>query len=225
MNALARAKVRSFRRRHEGGAALFIVAMILAVLASVGLYALAAASSEIRTSGNERQSTQTHYLAEYGILSAANYIQGKPDLFDGLTAIAPDWPCVSLPGVPQTADILLRSCWRIEQADLASTFSSASTMPYAGLTPYSANPPGSLGPSPIVADFFVELTSPTQKTAPARYALGLHFCFHEYTATAVGITRPLYAQQTQAAQAGAYIAEGEEMQRARFIVGPTTDCQ
>ena len=49
---------------------LFVVAMVIAVLASVGLYALAAASIEVRASGNERQNTQTHYLAEYGILAA-----------------------------------------------------------------------------------------------------------------------------------------------------------
>ena len=47
------------RRR---GAVMFVVAMTIAVLASVGMYALAAASSEVRTSGNERQNTQTHYL-------------------------------------------------------------------------------------------------------------------------------------------------------------------
>ncbi len=223
MDTVARAKIRSSRRRSEGGAALFVVAMILAVLASVGLYALAAASMEIRTSGNERQNTQTHYLAEYGILSAANYIQGKPDLYDGLTATAPDWPCVSLPGVSQNADILLRSCWRIEQADIVAGWLAPATVGYLGQTPYSPNPPGSMGPTPMEADFFVELTSPTQMMAPSRYALGLHFCFHEYTATAVGITRPVYPAPNDGT--GAYIAEGQEMQRARFIVGPTTDCQ
>ena len=43
---------------------MFVVAMTIAVLASVGIYALAAAANEVRTSGNERQNTQTHYLAE-----------------------------------------------------------------------------------------------------------------------------------------------------------------
>ena len=56
---------------------MFIVAMTLAVLASVGVYALAAAANEVRTSGNERQNTQTHYLAEYGVLGAAHEMTGK----------------------------------------------------------------------------------------------------------------------------------------------------
>jgi hypothetical protein len=219
------AKLRSSYRREEEGAVLFIVAMILAVLASVGLFALAAASTEIRTSGNERQNTQTHYLAEYGMLAAANNIQGRPDFYDSMSIRNPDWPCLSLPGVSQTADPLLRSCWRIEQIDLTQGWLAGSgTVPYDGQQPYTGTRPGSLGPTPMLADFFVELTAPTQKTAPSRYALDLHFCFHEYTATAVGITRPIYQQQTNTL-VGAYISEGQEMQRARFIIGPSTDCQ
>jgi hypothetical protein len=224
MDRVALAKLRASRRRREGGAVLFVVAMVIAVLASVGLYALAAASIEVRASGNERQNTQTHYLAEYGILAAANYVQGKPDLYDGLLASAPDWPCASLPGVSQSADILLRSCWRIEQPDLTAAWSPAVPLvTYGGTNPYAGTAPGSLGPTPMSPDFFVELTAPTQKAAPARYALGLHFCFHEYTATAVGITRPVYSQQSS--QVSSFLSEGQEMQRARFIIGPSTDCQ
>ncbi len=76
MNALALAKRRAALRRREGGAVMFVVAMTLAVLASVGIYALAAAATEVRTSGNERQNTQTHYLAEYGVLGAAREMAG-----------------------------------------------------------------------------------------------------------------------------------------------------
>ena len=51
---------------------MFIVAMTLAVLASLGLYALASASNEMKTSGFERQNAQTHYLSEYGVLGGAD---------------------------------------------------------------------------------------------------------------------------------------------------------
>jgi len=71
MDPLVLAKARSLRRRHQRGAALFVVAMALAVLASVGIFALAAAATEVRTSGNERQNAQTHYLSQYGILVAS----------------------------------------------------------------------------------------------------------------------------------------------------------
>ena len=51
---------------------MFLVTMTLAVLASVGLYALAATTSEVTASGSERQATQTHYLAQYGVLGASH---------------------------------------------------------------------------------------------------------------------------------------------------------
>ena len=76
MNALALAKRRAALRRREDGAAMFIVAMTLAVLASVGVYALAAAATEVKTSGNERQNTQTHYLSQYGVLGVAHEMTG-----------------------------------------------------------------------------------------------------------------------------------------------------
>lgn len=238
---LRRAKRRAASRRAEGGAILFIVAMIIAVLGSVGIYALAAASTEVRASGNERQSSQTHYLAQYGMVAAAGYVQNDTTLFEQLATTSPDWPCTSLPGLSQTADALLRACFRIEEGDLTSGWNaplvdyggsaSSTAGSSSGGTSGSSVPPlapsmapGSLGPTPMTARFFVELTSPTQKSAPSRYALDLHFCFHEYTATAVGVTQPVYAQQSSNPW-GAYSAQGQEMQRARFLMGPDRNCQ
>ncbi len=74
LTRLAGAKRRWSHRQDEAGAAMFIVSMTLTVLASVGIYALAAASNEVRTSGYERQNTQTHYLASYGVLGIAHEI-------------------------------------------------------------------------------------------------------------------------------------------------------
>jgi Tfp pilus assembly protein PilX len=241
--ALARAKRRAAARRGEEGAVLFVVAMIIAVLGSVGLYALAAASTEVRASGNERQSTQTHYLAQYGMLAAANYVQNDTTLYEQLATASPDWPCTSLPGLSQQADALLRACFRIEEGDLTNGWSSTSPLvDYGGAASSTSGTssggssgtsvppltqgmaPGSLGPTPMTAHFFVELTSPTQKAAPSRYALDLHFCFHEYTATAVGVTQPIYSQQSSNPW-GAYSAQGQEMQRARFLLGPDRNCQ
>jgi hypothetical protein len=241
---LAHAKRRAAIRRNDAGAILFIVAMIIAVLGSVGIYALAAASTEVRASGNERQSTQTHYLAQYGMLAAANYVQNDTTLYEQLATANPDWPCTSLPGVSQSANALLRACFRIEEGDLTSAWggntpplvdyggtASSTSGSSSGSSTGSSLPllapnmaPGSLGPTPMTARFFVELTSPTQKAAPSRYALDLHFCFHEYTATSVGVTQPVYSQQSSNPW-GAYAAQGQEMQRARFLLGPDRNCQ
>jgi hypothetical protein len=216
------AKARSSRRRTEAGAVMFIVAMTTTVLASVGVYALAAASNEVRTSGNERQNTQTHYLSEYGVLGVTHeMVSSKAQFYLGLMLSTPDNPCVSLPGMPATASPVTRACRRLGSAELAQQWTGTSvTVPFGNgsTTPaYQVGiAPGSFGPIPLSGDFFVELTEPTQAQAPPRYATDLHFCFIEMTATSSGITQPIIAGQPT----GAYANEGIEVQRARIIAGP-----
>ena len=195
--------------------------MTIAVLASVGMYALAAASNEVKTSGYERQNTQTHFLSTYGVLGTTHeMIATKAQFYMGLMLSVPDTPCVSLPGVPNTASILTRACRRLGAAELGVAWTGAAILdPYAGTAPYQSGVnPGSLGPTPTQGDFFVELTEPTQANPPARYATNLQFCFIELTATANGITRPLFPSSPNWTQT--YGNEGLEVQRARIVAGP-----
>jgi hypothetical protein len=223
--SLSLAKHRTSRRRNEAGAVMFIVAMTTAVLASVGMYALAAASNEVRTSGNERQNTQTHYLSEYGVLGVTHeMVSSKAQFYLGLMMTSPDGvgssnaPCMSLPGInPNTAAPVTRACRRMGSAELGQAWSGTITVPYAGTSPYQAGlTPGTFGPIPMSGDFFVELTEPLQAQAPARYATDLHFCFISMTATSNGITQPVIVGQPT----GVYATEGIEVQRARIIAGP-----
>jgi hypothetical protein len=222
MNARSIALRRGSRRRDEGGAVMFVVAMALAVLGSVGMYAIVAASNEVRTSGNERQNTQTHYLAQYGVIGAAHeMVSTKAQFYLGLmmNSSTADTPCVSLPGVNfSTAPPILRACRRLGSAELGTPWTGAPiTVPYGANTPFTSGVvPGSFGPVPMNGDFFVELTEPTQAQAPARYATDLHFCFIEMTATSSGITQPVLVGQPT----GTYASEGIEVQRARIMAGP-----
>jgi hypothetical protein len=222
--AVAKARVRI--RRREAGAAMFIVAMTLAVLASLGIYALAAAAMEVRTSGNERQSTQTHYLAEYGIISTAYELTTtKAQWYLGMMLTQPDQSCLSLPLVPTTAAPMTKACWRMGSSEIAQgqgggPWSDKAIVPYGGTLPLESNAtPGSFGPVPMLGDFFVELTEPIQANAPARYALDLHLCFVTLTASSTGVTRPLFAA-TVTDQTAQYGGEGVETQRARLVAGP-----
>lgn len=198
--------------------------MTIAVLASVGIYALAAASNEVKTSGYERQNTQTHYLATYGILGAAHEIMAsKAQFYMGLMMSNPDTCPGSLPGVNvATASPITKACRRLGAPELAMTWQGvATTDAYGGTVPYQAGQnPGSFGPTPTQGDFFVELTEPTQANPPARYGLNLNFCFIELTATATGITHPLFP--TTPNFTATYGAEGVEMQRARILAGPVS---
>lgn len=223
MSALGLAKRRSARRRREGGAAMFIVAMTLAVLASVGVYALAAASNELRTAGNERQNAQTHYLSQYGVMAATQELAGtKAQLYLGLMLAQPDTHCVSLvlPTTGPAPDPMTAACRRVGATELAvgSNWSTTPTVAYQGLPNSQTLTPGSLGPTPLKADFFVEFTAPTMTSAAARYALNSQFCFIQFTTTSVGVTQP---QSITGSGSSAYFGgEGLEMQRARLVAGP-----
>jgi Tfp pilus assembly protein PilX len=225
MNAVALAKRRARGRRGQSGAAMFIVAMTLAVLASVGVFALAAAANEVRTSGNERQSTQTHYLAEYGIIGAAHEISdavGNFQIAAMFTNPLRETACVALPGVPSTAPDMTRACRRLGSADLANLntpWTAHIVEQYTATDPLSSSVnPGSFGPVPMNGDFFVELTDPSNANPPAGYATNLNLCFKEIAVTAGGITQPVFPGIAN--PTAGFAGEGIEFQRARFVVGP-----
>src|ERR1700734_869940 len=130
MNARILARRRFARRQKEGGGGRFVVPMLLAVLGSVGMYALVAAANEVRTSGNERQNTQTHYLAQYGVIGVSHeMVSSKAQFYLGLMMTSPDGmgasnaPCVSLPGInPSTAAPITRACRRLGSAELGQAW-------------------------------------------------------------------------------------------------------
>jgi hypothetical protein len=200
---------------------MFLVAMTIAVLASVGIYALSAASLEVRTSGNERQNTQTHYLAEYGVIGALHELTAtKAQFYLGLMISNPD-TCLSLPGLPPGTDPLTSACRRLADTELGAQWTGAITNSYTGQTPLAPGvTPGSFGATPMSGHFFVELTDPVQLSPPARYATDLHFCFIQLTATATGVTKPMFPWQPSADQSAQFSGEGLEMQRARIVAGP-----
>jgi hypothetical protein len=235
-SALAAAKRRVRRRRREAGATMFIVAMTLAVLASVGIYALAAASSEVRTSGNARQSTQTHYLSQYGIVVASEELAAtRAQLYLGVMLANPDKNCTSLQTVPAfgTAgvDPMVTACRRMgaqEFHDSSGVWLAQPTLAYSGKVPFdpSATTPGSLGPTPLKGDFYVEFTAPTSTKAASGYGLSSQACFIQFTAMSVGLTQPqLITGSGSSAAANTYFqGEGVETQTARLVAGPITPC-
>jgi hypothetical protein len=218
MNALHLAKRRASRRRRDGGAIMFIVAMTIAVLASVGIYALAAASTEVRMSGNERQNTQTHYLAEYGIIGTSQLLAaGLQDSFNArLKANAPSQElCVALANVPTTAPKYDRVCQHIEPQDAAKFWNGTAFDTYAGNVPYASKvDPGSFGTTTMQGDFYVELTEP-QDVGSTNYSSGM--CAIMLTATSYGRTRPFYPSVANSDTAQ-YGGMGVEVQRAHLTI-------
>jgi len=218
-----RIKRNSRRRARSGGAVIFIVAMTLAVLASLGLYALQSASTEVKTSGYSRQNAQSHYLSEYGTLTGVNAMSGTTgQLYLGLMRSATTWDtqCVSLAGVGATASNLTKSCRRMGSAELGTAWGTSIT-PIIAATPTVA---GSLGPYALTGDFYVEITDPATGAGMWGIDTRLGLCFQSFSLLAVGITEPdqamLATQGVVLTPTAFYGSEGLEMSRARVTAGP-----
>ena len=205
-------KVRAARRAKDRGAVMFVVAMTLAVIATMGMYALSVASTEVKTAGFIREETQVHYLSEYGVLGAAQEVTGpKAQLYRDLMLKFPDTNCTSLYGIPAGSGALPLACRVVGSAEIAQSW-SPSVVPL--VAPWTSNGSeatrGSEG-LPTAPDFYVELTDPNQRTAPSGYGTDQGLCFVEFTAASVGLSQ---------LAAGSFLTEGLETSRARIIGGP-----
>ncbi len=222
---LSGAKHRARARRRARGAVLFIVSMTLAVLASLGLYALSAASVEVKTSGYGRQNAQTHYLSEYGVAAAANDMNGtNAPLYLSLMKdpTKRDTNCVSLLGVQNTAAELSKACRRMGAAEMASVWGTNSygnkvkaVEKYDGTTVA-----GSLGPYALAGDFFVEITDPAQAAPVAGNGTNMPMCYVQYTVTSVGVTQPDTNLIQSLPPTAFFGSEGLETSRGRITAGP-----
>jgi len=223
----ARLRARWRARARERGAVVFIVAMTLAVLASLGMFALISASSEVKSAGYERQSVQTHYLAEYGMVAAAQKL--GPDYAQAIEAQmrnSTDYNasyarnhCVSLESVPSTADAPSRECKILRMTDLTQGW----TAPFNAtpLRAVSGSTPGSLGFTALNGFFTVEVTDPVFGQPKAGMAvLGqplTTMCPVTFTVTTFGATFPNNASSNVTQTYG---AAGVEQGRGRLTGGP-----
>jgi hypothetical protein len=241
---LAAAKRRATRRRREGGAVMFVIAITLALLAAMGVYALNVSATEVKSAGYIRQQTQTHYLAEYGILAGAQDVSANRTqmYYTALTTpytsgqLSSDTNCISLYGeVSPGASTLALGCRRVGSAELSLSWTATATTPTPQLpmiTPWTAdNSELARGTSglPTSPDFFIEVTDANQKNPPSGYSTNQNLCFAEFTVSAYGLT-----PSTDSAPGGpgtkwsgggvnyGYQSEGLELARARIVGGPIT---
>lgn len=72
--ALKHARSRARRRRESAGAAMFIVAVTLGLLAVMGLYGLSATSADVRAAGHTRETLQAQKTAEHSLNTTAELL-------------------------------------------------------------------------------------------------------------------------------------------------------
>jgi Tfp pilus assembly protein PilX len=239
-----RARGRARRANGEAGGILFIVSMTLSVLATLGVYALNTAAAELRMSGYQRQSTMTHYIAQYGATGAGHMLsngQGYADAFlsqmldpartnyqpaNGLscTVLAQVQPnAYTTPGKNSMA------CSRIEQVDMYQYWSTNASN--AGWP----TPPKPTWPIARQAGFYVEVVDPAPSATAAGFVTsqgggGTPMCFVSFEVTGAGLTEPESAAQptfgnTQVQNTSGQAAcadVGSERVRAVMTTGPVS---
>jgi hypothetical protein len=201
---------------------MFVVAMTIAVLGAIGMWAIQSAALEVRMAGYERQSAQTHYLAEYGALAAMQdlapgYVQAiLPLAVCGVGGVRETCNTVPWPVADPSASPMGKSCHRWANAAATTTQFMPSNM--SALDGADAGTPGSFGLAPTVGDFNVELSQVAQgPQAPGTSTGPGSMVFYWVTLASDGKTQqPLSGTNYTAF----YGSEGDEQLWSRVLVGP-----
>ena len=198
---------------------IFIVAMTLAVLASLGLYALNSASFELKTAGYERQYAQSQYLAEYALTATAQrldtgaalvYYAQMMDPTGATSQYDPTKPrngCYALANVTSGSPQAAKACRRIQRVEFQDAYGAVPALPVPAF-----------GNTLLDGDFDVELTDPVRGALNAGNGVGT-MCDLKFTATAMG--RTLGQGATSYIKYG---SEGLSLGRAQILVPNVFPC-
>jgi len=238
MSTLVLAKRRALRRRSSAGGTMFVVAMTLAVLSAIGAWALQSAALEVRMAGYERQSTQTHYLAEYGVMAAMQDVTPTtlpiiaPAALCGVTsagaivhAACSSVPCLNYSATPVTVMTgtgcgeltsvynVAKTCYRWDTA-LSGGFpvsDQTSSTPLLDVGDGGVGGlPGSLGATNTQGNFAAEFTDLMNAPQVAGFSTGGGMSTYWATVTAYG----------QTSTSAGITSQGTEQLRSRLQVGP-----
>lgn len=169
---VALARRRSRARRDSAGAAMFIVAITLGLLAAMGLYGLSATAADIRAAGHLREATQGQSAGEHGLMSTAELLNPTTAAFLVSQMTAGAGPnsgqdttgCRTanpFTGITQYRDA--EACLRLDLPKMQTIANANGTNLWPG-TPFS---PTSFGPGAVNLPYTkVELTNPVDVLSP-----------------------------------------------------------
>ena len=195
---------RAIARRHERGAALLIVVLVLMSLTGVAIYAAKAASTDVEVAGRYRQSHQTHEIANLAMQASLSELTRDPQTYlhammDSSSAIGSvsASPCENevrglynpvandFSGLPIDAG----GCYPFTFDGIEKS----TTTPLVARGDAGTEAPSGIGPSTIRPDFIVEMTDKTTWDVPvAGYGSGAgnNMKFYSVTLTGKGMILP-----------------------------------
>lgn len=207
----ARLHARIRRRQQQRGTILMIVALTLALLGAMGVYAMSSATTEIRSSGYARQASQAHYITQLGNLAMIDaFSPANASFFDAqmrASATFNDEASRCQSSVPREANnvtAMSKSCAKVPQNYFTTAWGQNEVIKNDSLSPIEGTLSGS---------FTSEITEPITGGVRAGYDTNNGKCFRRYTITTYG--------QLQTVGAAAPLAR--EIGRSRVTAGPF-DC-
>lgn len=224
---LARAR----RRRESAGAAIFVVAITLGLLAAMGVYGLSATALDVRAAGQERAAAQAQHAAELAIVEAAS-------------TIGPGTATTIVRAMQADANLLFSSAGNTKSCKTAKTYNATDPVtsriaeacmvlspsemrqisPNTNWGPVDGNPIAvpfstkSFGDVPLVPYVRIELTNPINWDAPAGFQTSSNVGAKPPVFTQIRATVFLELRQNGLLSPADYIATG----RGRLVVGPYT---
>ena len=229
------------RARPRRGATVLIVILVLGMLTSVGLFAARASQVGISNAGRIRQSTQTHFLSEMGVLTALSEFERDPVVYknrlSNATAVAPSSgtkrACTSVPylnGITTSTNFKPADERCIRIGDDTIQARAQQTIP--GLNVVTARSatgptPGGLGLGETLANFAAEITDLTEVPIPVTgYSVGSTITsdmrLYRVTVLATGQilpTNPAGAPFALETEESRYLTSLEQT-RAHLVIGP-----
>jgi hypothetical protein len=220
---------RSGQRARSGGSVIFIVSTTLALLGMMGLFAISAATREVKVSGYIRQSTQAHALSQATIQASAAYLDPNyagPMIHDYATgrlgAGLMTSNCVSSAptggSVPAeiSSDTLATTCLRVMDDDMHTKMSNKWLSSH-DLNP--VDPKARTGFSSLATETGFEITYPHQQACPYAVSPGMH-CYRATVTTFAQVTAGAPPSPPPLAN---YDIQKTEMGRGHLVVGPFQD--
>jgi hypothetical protein len=222
--------LRTRTRKQSGGSVMFVIATTLALMASMGVYALASSGEELKVSGYMRQSAQAHYLTEMSMGSTASFMdnnadalirQAKGDLNQGGNDYRTKNCQSAIAGANGVSD-LAQACKRFTSPEITGAWKEGNNPPKPLLPEFR---PGSittgLGANQQ-AQFWAELTNFVPLAPPPGFDVNFRMKFVKATVTTGGILVTLgnSTDPNNNNVVTSTVGRTPEMGRGRVIVGP-----
>lgn len=218
--SLALARRRARARAKSDGAAMFIVAITLGLLAAMGLYGLTATSADIRAAGHLRESLQGQKAGEHAVTSTAETF--NPSTAKGLVetmmagtgkqttdckSAAPYTGSASNAAATNVSTQAAEACIRLSAKEMENIAAGVNAWTS---TPYTSKSFGDVVNQPFVK---VEVTNPVDIAPPP--GSGLDPSRQRYAQ----VTATVYVEMKSALNVP---AETMVLGRGRLTVGPIT---